>query len=225
MTQRLFSFNTNQLAETPFLTRGLIALNPTGAPVYVRIGGQDFPNAATANFIIPPATYMTIPIPETTIFGFAFGTAVLASQLGTKATFILTDEVTQSSIASVQLPQVLYNVLTVPMPFSLPAPGVVTTYTPPTGKSTAIHQIWGTIASGVLVGTIMAVQIENVQTGLVLATWQARGVAGGSVAVVIPPLTFAPQPIILGVNEQIRVRNFAGGESAAGNIIMSTSNF
>lgn len=225
MTQRLVSFNANQLAETPFLTRGLIALNPTGSPVYVRIGGQDFPNAATANFIIPPATYMTIPIPETTIFGFAFGTAVLASQLGDKATFILTDEVTQSSIASVQLPQVLYNVQTIAMPFTIIGAGVTTTYTPPTGKSTAIHQVWGTLVTVTSVGTILAVQIENVQTGLVLASWQDREPAGTQAAIVIPPLTFAPQPIILGVNQQIRVRNFAGGETASGNIFMAVSNF
>lgn len=227
MATATYKINSNTQVGLNWTARGVIALNPTGSPVYVRLGGTDFPTAQSADFIVPPATYLSLPITDTANFGLTFGTAVLPSQLGTLATIRFVDHDVVPSVANINLPQVINNALVATLG-AFVAPGApATVYTPPAGKGTAIYQLWGSVTlTAVVTIPLIIVTLRNVQTLAPIHVLRQLGTAGvgAEQSFIIPPLTFAPQPFILGINEQIRIENGFNGFQGGG-FFMSYSNY
>lgn len=224
--QSSYKLTADQLAPLPFLARGLIALNPTGAPIYVRMGGTDFASATNADFIIPPATYLTMPIPEASNYTFKIGTTVLPSQLGTVPIVTLTDRDVEPAIASVQLPQVTFNTTVVSWSANIVGAGTSTIYTPPAGKNTAIYQMWGMLTCPAPAATpAIVATLETVTGATIINRWGAGGAVGVTIYLNIPPLLFAPQPLVIGVNEKLLIRNITGGETLQARLIASLATF
>lgn len=216
--------NANTAINLTFRAVQLTVLNPTGSPLYIAIGSNNYPSAASADVIIPPATYIAIPVPPTTNFGVTFGTKLLSSDLSASALLTWSDIALPVGIANVNLPQVITNTLLANWVWTNVGAVSTTIYTPPAGKNTAIYQMWGTQNHTTAVGAVMVTGIRRVSDLLNINTWRVSGTVGININYTIPPITYAPQPIILGVDEQLQAFN-GTAETAQGRILVAYTNF
>lgn len=200
----------NTAISLPFPAKQIIALNPMGRAIYVRIGALDYPTAGNADFIVPPATYLAIPLPDVKTLAVAVGAAVVPSTLGTRATFVFNERIEDTGIANVNLPQVLTSPQFLRYKATLPASGATfTVLTPPAGQAILLYQMWGSVAS--TAGRLVLYFVRRSNDLQEIATWNSAATPNTEVDhyISFPPYTFAPNGLLLPVGASITITNGA----------------
>jgi hypothetical protein len=192
----------SQSINIEFDAQYIIALNPTGSPIYLRRGGNDIPRAASADIYVPPTTFVAIPITATRNFGAALGTAVVPAQSGAPAILLFYDTPQLFGIASVALPNVTAQSLWKQAGSTLSHASYFAVATPPANKALNIHKIFFWTSPLDSATTSIIFQLAS-GTQLFQYSPAATDYAGR-----IQVLDFMPDGITLPVGQELRVYNY-----------------